>query len=258
MLGRKTTAHAHGADGMKAALKAGVDAIEHGTFMDDEITEMMLARGTVYVPTTLAGATVAEQAKTSDFMPAAIRRKALEVGPQILETLARGHKAGLNIAFGTDTGVSPHGENAKEFALMVKAGMTPMEAIKAATVSAAAHIGQPDHLGSIEPGKDADIIAVDRDPLADIEALMHIAFVMKARRGVQASPSLRSRDKTRSASPRSRKWPRAGTRLSDACGRRAARSRAWAGGTSRSSSPCHSVTGPTLCQSIGHAPPRMR
>ncbi len=122
MLGRKTTAHAHGADGMKAALKAGVDAIEHGTFMDAEITEMMLRAGTVYVPTTLAGATVAEQARTSDFMPAAIRRKALEVGPRILETLARGHKAGLKIAFGTDTGVSPHGENAKEFALMVKAG----------------------------------------------------------------------------------------------------------------------------------------
>ena len=180
MMGRKTTAHAHGADGMKAALRAGVDAIEHGTFMDAEATEMMLTRGTVYVPTTLAGATVAEQAKTADFMPPAIRRKALEVGPKILDTLARSHRVGLKIAFGTDTGVSPHGENAKEFALMVKAGMSPMEAIRAATVTAAAHIGHADALGSIEPGKAADLIAVDTDPLADVAALMHVAFVMKA------------------------------------------------------------------------------
>ena len=180
MMGRRTTAHAHGADGMKAALRAGVDAIEHGTFMDEEATQMMLERGAVYVPTTLAGVTVAEHAKTGDFMPPAIRRKALEVGPKIIETLARSYKAGVAIAFGTDTGVSPHGENAKEFALMVKAGMSPMEAIKAATVSAAAHIGHADALGSIEPGKAADIIAVDRDPLADIGALMHVAFVMKA------------------------------------------------------------------------------
>lgn len=179
MMGRKTTAHAHGADGMKAALKAGVDAIEHGTFMDDEVTEMMLRNGVFYVPTTLAGATVAHQAEHADFMPPAIRRKALEVGPQILDTLARGHKAGLKIAFGTDTGVSPHGENAKEFALMVKAGMTPMEAIEAATVTAATHIGHADMLGSVESGKAADIIAVDTDPLADIEALMRVGFVMK-------------------------------------------------------------------------------
>jgi imidazolonepropionase-like amidohydrolase len=158
MLGRKTTAHAHGADGMKAALLAGVDAIEHGTFMDDEVTELMLSRGAYYVPTALAGTTVAEIAAKESYMPPAIRAKALEVGPQIVGTLARAHKNGIRIAFGTDTAVSPHGENAREFALMVKAGMTPMQAITAATVTAAEHIGQPKNIGSLEIGKAADIM----------------------------------------------------------------------------------------------------
>jgi len=179
MLGRKTTAHAHGADGMKAALKAGVDAIEHGTFMDEEVTETMLKRGVFYVPTTLAGATVAEMAKTQTFMPKAIREKALQVGPNILETLRRGHAAGLRVAFGTDTAVSPHGQNAREFALMVEAGMTPMEAIAAATATAAEHIGQTANLGSIEAGKAADLIATAANPLDDVGELMRVAFVMR-------------------------------------------------------------------------------
>ena len=180
MMGRKATAHAHGADGIKAALHAGVDSIEHGSFLDDEGLELMLARGAVHVPTTLAGATVAEQAKHADFMPPAIRKKALEVGPQIVQTLAKSYKAGVKIAFGTDTGVSPHGQNAREFALMVKAGMSPMAAIAAATVHAAEHIGQASVLGSIEPGKFADIVAVARDPLSDVDALLDVGFVMKA------------------------------------------------------------------------------
>jgi imidazolonepropionase-like amidohydrolase len=179
MLGRKTTAHAHGADGMKAAIRAGVDAIEHGTFMDEEVMEAMTARGLFYVPTTLAGVTVAEYARTQDFMPPAIRTKALAVGPHILETLGRAHKAGLKIAFGTDTAVSPHGENAREFALMVKAGMTPMQAIVAATVTAADHIGQSDNLGAIEPGKAADVIATDKSPLDDVNELTKVRFVMR-------------------------------------------------------------------------------
>ncbi len=179
MLGRKTTAHAHGADGMKAALKAGVDGIEHGTFMDDEVMETMRKRGVFYVPTTLAGMTVAEYARTQEFMPPAIRAKALAVGPNILETLRRGHAAGLKIAFGTDTAVSPHGQNAREFALMVKAGMTPMQAIEAATLTAAEHIGQAERLGSIEPGKAADVIATTGNPLDGIEALFDVAFVMR-------------------------------------------------------------------------------
>jgi imidazolonepropionase-like amidohydrolase len=179
MLGRRTTAHAHGADGMKAALKAGVDGIEHGTFMDEEIIETMVRKGVFYVPTALAGATVAEYAKTQNFMPKAIRDKALAVGPNILATVTRSHAAGIKIAFGTDTAVSPHGQNAKEFALMVKAGMTPMQAITAATVMAAEHIGQPADLGAIEPGKVADIVATAASPLADINELLSVRFVMR-------------------------------------------------------------------------------
>jgi len=180
MMGRKATAHAHGADGIKAALRAGVDSIEHGSFMDDEGIDLMLKGGAVHVPTALAGATVAEQAWHADFMPPAIRKKALEVGPQIVKTLAKSYKAGVKIAFGTDTGVSPHGQNAREFALMVKAGMSPMAAIAAATRHAAEHIGQASVLGSIEPGKFADVVAVTEDPLSNIDALLDMGFVMKA------------------------------------------------------------------------------
>src|SRR5579871_1815361 len=179
MMGRKTTAHAHGADGMKAALKAGVDGIEHGTFMDDEVMETMLRRRTFYVPTTLAGVTVAEYATTQDFMPPAIREKALQVGTQIVDTLRRGHQAGLRVAFGTDTAVSPHGQNAREFELMAKAGMTPMECIVAATRTASEHIGQSGNLGSLEAGKAADIIATAASPLADLAQLKAVKFVMR-------------------------------------------------------------------------------
>lgn len=190
MLGRRATAHAHGAEGMKAALKAGVDCIEHGTFMDGEVAEIMLKRGVFYVPTTLAGVTVAEIAMTGNFMPVAIREKALHVGPNIIETLRRGHAAGLKVAFGTDSAVSPHGQNAREFALMVEAGMTPMEAIAAATINAADNIGQLKNLGSIEPGKLADLIAVDDDPLVDIETLLNVSFVMKGGAVFKHLPSL--------------------------------------------------------------------
>ena len=178
MLGRKTTAHAHGADGMKAALKAGVDGIEHGTFMDEEVMETMKRRGIFYVPTTLAGVTVAEYATKQDFMSPAIREKAFAVGPQIVETLRRGHAAGLRVAFGTDTAVSPHGQNAREFGLMAEAGMSPMECIVAATLTAAQHIGHAQNLGSIEPGKAADIIATSASPLDDIRELERVRFVM--------------------------------------------------------------------------------
>ena len=179
MMGRKTTAHAHGADGMKAALKAGVDGIEHGTFMDEEVMETMLRRGTFYVPTTLAGVTVAEYATTQDFMPPAIREKALIVGTQIVDTLRRGHAAGLRVAFGTDTAVSPHGQNAREFELMAQAGMTPMECIVAATFTAAEHIGHSRDLGSIETGKAADMVATAASPLDAIAELKNVKFVMR-------------------------------------------------------------------------------
>jgi imidazolonepropionase-like amidohydrolase len=123
--------------------------------------------------------TVAEIARNENYMPAAIREKALAVGPNIVETLSRGHKAGLKIAFGTDSAVSPHGQNAREFLLMVQAGMTPMQAIVAATVTAAEHIGQAEKLGSIEPGKAADVIATSRSPVEDVSELTRICFVMR-------------------------------------------------------------------------------
>jgi len=178
-LGRRATAHAHGADGIKAALRAGVDSIEHGTFMDDEAIALFKTRGAYYVPTVLAGMTVAEYAKTSDFMSPAVKAKSLAVGPQILETLRRAHKAGVKIAFGTDTGVSRHGDNAREFVLMVEAGMTPMETIRAATVAAADHLGVATDIGTIEPGKIADIVAVAENPLDNVSALTRMRFVMK-------------------------------------------------------------------------------
>jgi imidazolonepropionase-like amidohydrolase len=112
-------------------------------------------------------------------MPPAIREKALAVGPHIVATLERAHKAGIRIAFGTDTAVSPHGENAREFALMVKAGMTPMQAIAAATVTAAEHIGQSQNIGTVEAGKAADIVATKRSPLSDIRELERVVFVMR-------------------------------------------------------------------------------
>jgi imidazolonepropionase-like amidohydrolase len=147
--------------------------------MDAAVTELMLRRRTFYVPTALAGTTVAEIASKESYMPAAIREKALAVGPHIIATLERAHKAGIRVAFGTDTAVSPHGENAREFALMVKAGMTPMQAIEAATVTAAEHIGHSKILGSIEKGKAADIIATARSPLDRIEELERVCFVMR-------------------------------------------------------------------------------
>ena len=172
-------AHAHGAEGMKRAVLAGVTSIEHGTFMTDEIMELMIERGTFYVPTILAGQFVGERAKEDGYFPEVVRPKAAAVGPQIHETFARAYEAGVKIAFGTDTGVSPHGENAREFALMVAGGMSPMEAIQAATVTAAELIGEAGRLGRLEPGYLADIVAVDGDPTEDVTELERVRFVMK-------------------------------------------------------------------------------
>jgi imidazolonepropionase-like amidohydrolase len=179
LLGRKVAAHAHGAAGIKAALRAGVDSIEHGTFLDGEAIDLFLSRRAFLVPTVLAGKTVEERAKLPGYFPPAIAAKAREVGPQIQEALRRAHAAGVRIAFGTDSGVSRHGENAREFALMVGAGMTPMEAIAAATVNAAELLELSGELGTIEPGKQADIVAAPSNPLVDVAALQRIRFVMK-------------------------------------------------------------------------------
>ena len=171
-------AHAHGTEGMQRAIRAGVRSIEHGTYMNRETMQLMRERGTYYVPTILAGRWVAEQAKIDGFFPDIVRPKAAAIGPLIQQTFSAAHKAGVKIVFGTDSGVSPHGENAREFALMVEAGMKAMDAIKSAT-SVAAEFLERDDLGVIEAGKLADIIAVHGDPLKTIEAMEKVRFVMK-------------------------------------------------------------------------------
>ncbi|MDX2302707.1 MAG: amidohydrolase family protein [Microscillaceae bacterium] len=178
-LGITTAAHAHGPEGMKRAIRAGITSIEHGTLMDDEVIALMKQYGTYYVPTISAGEYVAEQAKIPGRFPDVIVPKALSIGPQIRQTFAKAYKAGVKIAFGTDTGVSAHGDNAKEFGFMVSAGMPPMLAIKSATMEAAKLLRIENTLGSIEQGKLADIVGVKGNPLDQITVLENISFVMK-------------------------------------------------------------------------------
>jgi len=177
--GLKVAVHAHGAEGMKRAIKAGVNSIEHGTFMDDEAIALCKQYGTWYVPTLTAGRSVADSARKPGYYPEIVRPKALEVGPRIKETLTRAYKAGVKIAFGTDAGVFKHGLNWLEFGYMIDAGMNPMDVIKAATIHAAELLGEKDKLGSIETGKLADIVAVDGDPLKDPQVFGKVVFVMK-------------------------------------------------------------------------------
>jgi imidazolonepropionase-like amidohydrolase len=177
-LGRKVAAHAHGTDGVNAALRAGVDSVEHGTYLDAESIRLFKAKGSYLVPTLLAGDTVARQAETADWMPAPVRAKARTVGPLMVDALRRAHQGGVRIAFGTDSAVSKHGENAREFALMVKAGLTPLETIKSATVWAATHAGLEAEIGTLAAGKSADIVAVKGDPLTDVSSLETMGFVM--------------------------------------------------------------------------------
>lgn len=176
--GMRVAVHAHGAEGMKRALRAGVHSIEHGTYMDDEAIDLFKKTGAYYVPTILAGRTVADSARVAGYYAPIVVPKALAVGPQIQQTFAKAYKAGVKIAFGTDSGVSLHGLNAIEFELMVEAGMPPIEAIRAATLNAADLLGVP-QLGSIEPNMWADMIAVPEDPLKNIAALRQVLFVMK-------------------------------------------------------------------------------
>lgn len=177
--GRKVTAHAHGKEGIDAALRAGVDSIEHGSFIDDETVKLFKAEGAALVPTAVAPIAALAQARRGD-APGPQLAKAEEAAAAHAASFARAVKGGVRILFGTDSGVAPHGENAKEFALMVKAGMTPAQAIKAATSDNAAELDRP--IGAILPGRDADIIAVSGDPLVDVTALEKVDFVM--RRGV--------------------------------------------------------------------------
>ena len=177
--GFKVAAHAHGAEGMKRAIRAGVTSIEHGTFMDDEAIELFKKYGTWYVPTIIAGKSTADSAKIPGYYSEIVTPKALAVGPKIQATFTKAYKAGVKIAFGTDAAVYKHGKNYIEFQYMVEGGMPAMETIRCATIHAAELLGVTDRLGTIEKGKIADIVAVEGDPLTEIQAMGRVKFVMK-------------------------------------------------------------------------------
>lgn len=186
MMGRKVAAHAHGTNGINAALRAGVASIEHGTYLDDESIALFIEHGAYLVPTIHAGKFVEEKAQIEGYFPPAIQSKAAAVGPLIQASFGRAYAAGVKIAFGTDVGVGAHGTNAQEFIYMNQAGMTPVDCLISATINAADLIGASDQIGTIEIGKAADIIAVPENPLEDISAMLHVEFVMA--RGNQHKP----------------------------------------------------------------------
>lgn len=178
-MGRKVTAHAHGVDGVNSFLRAGGDSIEHGTYADAESARLFKAGDAYLVPTLLAGDFVAREAqRPGGFLSPVQAAKALEAGPKMLDMARRMREAGVKFAFGTDTGVSAHGDNAQEFALLVKSGFTPLQAIQIATIGAADHFGLTSEIGTIAAGKSADIIAVDGDPLGNVRELESVDFVM--------------------------------------------------------------------------------
>ncbi len=177
--GMKVAAHAHGDEGMQRAIKAGVKTIEHGTEMSPETMELMKKHNAFYVPTISAGKYVAQQAAIPNFYPEIIVPKALAIGPKIQDTFGRAYKAGVPIAFGTDAGVFPHGENAKEFIFMTEAGMPVMKALQSATVTNAELLDMKDKLGVLTAGYLADIIATDEDPTQNINTVENVVFVMK-------------------------------------------------------------------------------
>ncbi len=180
-LGRKVAAHAHGTAGIKAAVLAGIDSIEHGSILDDEAIKMMKEHGTYLVPTLMAGESVYNNARNGRLPDYSIA-KGLAVWPLMQQSFRKAHAAGVKIAFGTDSAVSPHGQNAHEFELMVQFGMTPMEAIVAATRSAADLLGRSKDLGTLEPGKYADLVAFDGDPTKDVAILKKPAAVVQGGR----------------------------------------------------------------------------
>jgi imidazolonepropionase-like amidohydrolase len=176
--GRKVAVHAHGVDGINAALRAGVDSIEHGTFTNDETFRLYMQSGAYYVPTLLAPAAALADGQRGALTPAQFE-KARQAAGNAEKSFARAVREGVKIAYGTDTGVSPHGRNAEEFALMVRNGMSPALAIRSATVDASELLGISARVGTIAAGKDADIIAVEGDPTQNVRLLENIGFVMK-------------------------------------------------------------------------------
>jgi imidazolonepropionase-like amidohydrolase len=177
--GFAVAAHAHGAEAIRRAVIGGVDSIEHGTYMDEADMKLMKEHGTWYVPTIIAGDFVAHKAAVPGYYPPQVAAKAAAIGPLIQGTAGRAYKAGVKIAFGTDAGVYPHGENAHEFELMVQAGMPPMFAIQAATTHAAELLKHDKDIGSITAGKLADLVAVPGNPIDDISQMKNVSFVMK-------------------------------------------------------------------------------
>ena len=171
--------HAHGAEGMKRAVIAGVNSVEHGTFMTEEVMDLMIKNGTYYVPTISAGEFVAEKAKIDNYFPDIVRPKAASVGPQIAATFEKAYKRGVKIAFGTDAGVQAHGTNWREFVYMSENGMPAIETIKAATIETAKLLSIDMTHGSITVGKVADLVAVKGNPLNDMNLMQDISFVMK-------------------------------------------------------------------------------
>jgi imidazolonepropionase-like amidohydrolase len=177
-LGRKVAAHAHGAQGILWASEAGVDSIEHGSYIDDAGIAEMKKNGTYLVPTLYLADWFLENAERNH-VPDFLLVKAKAVMPAARKNVAHAFASGVKVAFGTDAAVYPHGLNAHEFAVMVKLGLTPLQAIQAATVNAADLLGWPGKVGSLEPGAWADVVAVDGDPLNDVTTLEHVKFVMK-------------------------------------------------------------------------------
>src|SRR6267142_4237715 len=177
-LGRKVAAHAHGSLGIKYAVLAGVDSVEHGSYINDEDIALMKQRGTYLVPTVYLEDWLMQNLQTLGLTPNMIE-KAKVVLPIARENESRAFKSGVKVAFGTDAAVYPHGLNAHEFGTMVSMGLPPLEAIQAATVNAADLLGWSDRIGTLENGKFADIVAVDGDPLQDVTILEHVRFVMK-------------------------------------------------------------------------------
>jgi imidazolonepropionase-like amidohydrolase len=175
----KAAAHAHGAEGAKRAIRAGIDSIEHGSFLDDEALDMMKQKGTYYVPTLMAAQGLSEQIQKGVAMPPAIKVKAEDAIAHVHQAFQKSVAKGVKIALGTDAAVYPHGRNAEEFHQMVDLGMKPIDALKAGTSNDADLLGLANKIGTLEAGKLADVVAVPGDPVKNIRQTEHVIFVMK-------------------------------------------------------------------------------